>query len=66
MRKVEEIERQIRDLPPDELAELCQWIAELDAAAWDAQIEIDVRAGRLDALAEKALDSHAAGKSVKL
>ena len=66
MRKVEEIERQIRDLPPDELAELCQWIAELDAAAWDAKIEIDVRAGRLDALAEKALDAHAAGKSVKL
>ena len=66
MRKVEEIERQIRELPSDEFTELCQWIAELDAEAWDAQIEKDVRAGRLDALAEKALAAHAAGKSTKL
>ena len=66
MRKVEDIERQIRDLPPDEFSELCRWIAELDAEAWDAQIDADVRAGRLDALAEKALAAHAAGRSTKL
>ncbi|MEO7385486.1 MAG: hypothetical protein ABIX37_00980 [Gammaproteobacteria bacterium] len=66
MRKIEEIERQIRALPPEEFSELCQWIAELDAATWDAQIEADVRAGRLDALADKAVAAHAAGRSIRL
>ncbi len=66
MRKIEEIERQIRDLPPDEFSELCQWMASLDAEAWDAQLEGDVRAGRLDALAEKALAAHVAGKSTRI
>jgi hypothetical protein len=66
MRKVEEIERQIRDLPPDEFSELCRWIAAQEAEVWDAQIDADVRAGRLDALAEKALAAHAAGQSTRL
>ena len=66
MRKVEDIERQISDLPPEEFSEICQWIAAREAEAWDAQIEADVRAGRLDALAEKALAAYAAGKSTRL
>ncbi|MDP2323611.1 MAG: hypothetical protein Q8N51_06225 [Gammaproteobacteria bacterium] len=66
MRKIEQIEQQIKDLPPDEFSELCQWIAALDAEAWDAQIEADVRGGRLDAFAEQALAAHAAGKSTRL
>jgi len=66
MRKVEEIERQIADLPPEEFSELCEWLAAREAEAWDAQLEADVRAGRLDALAEQALAAHAAGKSTRL
>ena len=66
MRKVEEIERQIRELAPAEFAELRNWIAALEADTWDADFESDVRAGRLDALADQALAAHAAGKSTKL
>jgi hypothetical protein len=34
----------------------------LDAAAWDRQIEEDVAAGRLDALADEALDDLREGR----
>jgi hypothetical protein len=31
------------------------WFADFDAEAWDRHFEQDVKAGRLDALAEEAL-----------
>jgi hypothetical protein len=52
MSTVEEIERAVRELPPEELALFRAWFAEFDAGVWDRQIEADVAAGRLDALAE--------------
>jgi hypothetical protein len=66
MGKVENIERQIKDLSPQEMAELREWFAVFDAEAWDRQFEADVRAGKLDALAREALAAHAAGKTKKL
>jgi hypothetical protein len=66
MSPVETIERQIEQLSPEELASLRDWFAQYDAAAWDRQLEQDVQAGKLDALAERALRSHAAGLSTKL
>ena len=64
--KVEKIEKQIQELSADELARLREWFAAFDAAAWDQQFEQDVDAGKLDALGERALKSHAAGKTTKL
>jgi hypothetical protein len=66
MGKLEHIERQIKDLSPQEMTELREWFAAFDAEAWDRQFEADVRAGKLDALAEKALQAHASGTSTKL
>ncbi len=66
MSPVETIERQIEKLSPGELAKLREWFAQYDATAWDRQFEADVQTGRLDALAERALRSHAAGRSTKL
>jgi hypothetical protein len=66
MGKVENIERQIKDLSSQEMAELREWFAAFDAEAWDRQFEADVRAGKLDALAEKALQGHASGATSKL
>jgi hypothetical protein len=66
MEKVEKIEREVQELSPEELASFRQWFAAFDAEAWDRQFEADVRAGKLDALAERALRDHAAGKSTKL
>lgn len=66
MSKVESIEQQIEKLSPAELAAFRRWYAAFDAEAWDSQFEADVKAGKLDALADKALQSHAAGKSTKI
>ncbi|MGE5851323.1 MAG: hypothetical protein ACM362_14445 [Candidatus Methylomirabilota bacterium] len=66
MEKVKKIEREVQELSPEELASFRQWFAAFDAEAWDRQFEADVRAGKLDSLAERALRDHAAGKSTKL
>jgi hypothetical protein len=66
MGKLENIERQIKDLSPQEMADLREWFTAFDAEAWDRQFEADVRAGKLDALADKALRAHAAGTTTKL
>jgi hypothetical protein len=66
MGKVEKIERQIEDLSTQEMAELRKWFAAFDAEVWDRQIEADVRAGKLDALAEEALRAYASGTTRKL
>jgi hypothetical protein len=66
MSKVRNIEGQIRELASEELATLRKWFAKFDGEAWDRQFEADVKAGKLDALAERALRDHLAGKSTKL
>jgi hypothetical protein len=66
MSKIDELERQIQGLSAKELAAFRKWFAEFDAAAWDRQFEVDVKAGKLDALGERARRAHAAGRSSKL
>lgn len=66
MTKIEIIERQIKELSPKELAEFRAWFAEFDAELWDRQLEADIKAGKLDALADKALHDHHSGQSTKL
>jgi len=66
MSKVESIENLIQELSAEELAKLREWFAQYDAEAWDHQMEADAKAGKLDALAERALRDHLAGRSTKL
>jgi hypothetical protein len=66
MSKVESIEQQIENLSPTELAAFRRWYAAFDAAAWDNEFEADVKAGKLDAFADKALRAHTSGQSTKL
>jgi hypothetical protein len=61
-----DIENAVAGLPPDELAKFRAWFVEFDADAWDQQIEEDIRAGRLDALAEEALQDHREGRTTEL
>ena len=56
MSAIEEIEEAVRGLSAQELAAFRAWFTEFEAAAWDRQIEQDIAAGRLDALADEALD----------
>ena len=66
MSKVEAIEQEIEKLSPDELASFRQWYAAFDAEAWDRQYEADVKAGKLDALADTALRAHTSGQTKPL
>ena len=66
MEKVERTEREVEALSSEELAKFRQWFAAFDAEARDRQFEVDVKAGKLDALADRALRDHEAGKSTKL
>jgi hypothetical protein len=60
MSTVEDITRAIAQLPPEEVERVRDWLAE---RRWDEQIEADEKAGRLDALIDKALAEHKAGRT---
>ena len=66
MSKVESIEEQIEKLSPAELAAFRRWYSAFDAEVWDHQFESDVKASRLDALADEALRAHTSGQSKPL
>lgn len=66
MSTVPEIEAAVRRLDASALAEFRTWFAEFDAAEWDRQIERDAAAGRLDAMAQEALDDLNAGRCTDL
>ena len=63
MTTVEAITAAIAELPPEQVAQIREWLNEQDEAEWDAQIERDERAGRLDALADRALAEYRAGRT---
>lgn len=63
MTTAEDIEEAVEQLPPGELARLRAWFEAFDARGFDAAIERDAQAGKLDALADEALAAHRAGSS---
>jgi hypothetical protein len=66
MGTVPEIEAAVRNLSPTELSNFRKWFQEFDAEAWDRQLEQDVKAGRLDSLAEEALKDLREGRCTEL
>lgn len=63
MSTVEEITASIEQLPPDDVVRVRDWLVEFAERLWDEQIARDERAGRLDALIDKALEEHRAGRT---
>lgn len=66
MSTVQEIERAVSQLPPEDLTAFRAWFAEFDGELWDKQFEADVSAGRLDKLAEEALQDLREGRCTEL
>jgi len=62
MAKVDEIKAEIEALPRDDYAELRRWFTERDWEEWDAELEADSEAGKLDFLVEEALAEKRQGK----
>ena len=66
MGTVPEIEAAVRKLSQSDLSNFRKWFQEFDAEAWDRQLEQDVSAGRLDALAEEAIKDLREGRCTEL
>jgi hypothetical protein len=66
MSKIEKIESEIRTLSAEELSALRKWFLEYDAGVWDSKIQDDIGAGKLDSLAETALEAHRQGRTTEI
>jgi hypothetical protein len=63
---IEDIEKAVAKLPPDDLARFRAWFEQFDAARFDEKIERDVKSGKLDQLADAALDELHKGRAREL
>ncbi len=66
MSTAEEIESAVSGLPPEELRRFRTWFDQFDADSWDRQWEEYVKAGRLDHLADKAIQDFRQGRCTEL
>ncbi|MEQ1718370.1 MAG: hypothetical protein ABL907_20705 [Hyphomicrobium sp.] len=62
MTKLEAIEKAVTELSTEELAKLRAFLDEREADLWDAQIERDAKAGKLDKLEARARENFKAGR----
>jgi len=60
---IEEIVKAVEQLPQDQLRQFRAWLQEFDSEVWDEQIERDIKAGKLDGLAQAAIADHHVVKS---
>jgi hypothetical protein len=63
MTTVEEIEKAVARLAPDQLAKFRAWFDEFDARLFDEKIERDAKSGKLDGLAEDAIRAYRKGRA---
>lgn len=63
---VQEIERAIDALTPEQREELYQWLDEHHPQRVDAQLEADLEAGLIDERITRALADHKAGRTEPL
>ena len=66
MTKIEDIEKAVSQLAPDEFAQFRAWFEELDAKRFDEKIERDAKSGKLDRLVDQALADYRKGQSHEL
>ena len=66
MTTLEDIEKTVAELPPDQLMRFRAWFDEFESARFDQRIERDAKAGRLNQLAEQALADFRAGRAREL
>jgi hypothetical protein len=66
MTKFETIKGEIEALPDDQRMALKAWLDEIEAQRFDAKIEADAAAGRLDGMIAKARANYKAGRRTPL
>ena len=63
---IEDLEKAVAKLPPDQFAQFRAWFDQFDAARFDQKIERDARAGKLDRMADQAVDDFRKGRAREL
>jgi hypothetical protein len=63
---IEDLEKAVATLPPDQFAKFRDWFEQFDAARFDQKIERDAKAGKLDRLADQAVDDFRKGHAREL
>lgn len=61
MSNVKAVENAVQDFSREELTAFREWFINYDGEARDRQIEADIKAGKLDELADKAITAGSAG-----
>jgi hypothetical protein len=63
---IEDLEKAVAKLPSDQFAEFRAWFEQHEAARFDQKIERDAKTGKLDRLADEALDDFRKGSAREL
>jgi hypothetical protein len=66
MTKLEEIEKAVAGLAPNDLARFREWFETFDGARFDEKIERDAASGKLDRLADQAIADFRKGRAREL
>ena len=66
MTKLEEMEKAVAGLAPDDLARFREWFDTFDGARFDEKIERDAASGKLDRLADQAIADFRKGRAREL
>jgi hypothetical protein len=62
MSTVVEIEKALQTLPVEDARKIADWLQHYLDEKWDKQIDADIAAGRLEKLADKAMQDYQAGR----
>jgi hypothetical protein len=62
MSKIEEIEKAVERLNPEDLAKFREWFEEFEERRFDEKLARDAKAGKLDKLMAEARTNHEAGQ----
>lgn len=66
MSTVQEIEKAISNLKPDEIVQIRIWLEAFEASSWDRQFEKDAISGSLDTIADNAISDFKKGERREL
>ena len=66
MTKTEKLEQEIKKLNPNELSAFREWFKNFDSEVWDKQIDEDIKKGKLEQLANKAIEEHTSGRTKEI
>jgi len=63
---IEDLEKAVSKLPPDQFAKFREWFEAFDATRFDQKVERDAKAGKLDHLADQAVADFRKGRAREL